>query len=476
MKREKVNAKIEQQLLKALIASDEFLSQASPVLNLDLIDVAPFRTIAGWCVDYHTKYSRAPRRDVETLHEAWAEGSDGEEVEAVGDLLEQLSDGFEDHDPVNVPYLLDHLRVFLERKALERLQDDVDNALHSGRPEDAKQSVLAYKPIELLAGMGVDPLRDAEAWERAFSLSARPLIQFPGDAGRFLNSALTRDALVGIQGPEKRGKTWWCIELVVRALRERLRVAFFQVGDLSEHQVMIRLGVYFAQRPSRAELCGDVDVPYEIIKPDRNGGEEDEEEGDGLSVKTKPRTFDRPLTKSACIKAGRKLMRGWGLNPKKTYLKVSIHPNSTLNVRGITAILDRWEMMEGFIPDVIVIDYADILAPEDTRMSPRDQVNDTWKSLRRLSQERHCLVLVPTQADAASYEARTQTIRNFSEDKRKFAHVTGMLGLNQTDEEKRVGVMRLNWIVLRESPFNTRRCLWVGQCLPIGRAFYCATL
>jgi hypothetical protein len=48
--------------------------------------------------------------------------------------------------------------------------------------------------------------------------------------------------------------------------------------------------------------------------------------------------------------------------------------------------------------------------------------------------------------------------------------------LNQTDEEKEIGVMRLNWIVLRENAFNSKHCLWVGQCLALGRAFYCASL
>lgn len=477
MKRQKVNSKVERGLLTALITSDEFLSQASIVLNLDLIDVAPFRTIASWCLDYYNEYHRAPRRDVETLQEQWAEDRDGDDVEAVEDLLEQVQDSYDDTDPINVPYMLDHLRDFLERKGLERLQEDVDNALHAGRAEDAKQQILSYKPVELMAGMGIDPLRDMDAWERAFAASAKPLIEFPGPAGIFMNHALTRDALIGILAPEKRGKTWWCIEYVVRALRSHLKVAFFQVGDLSESQVMIRLGIYFAQRPSREDLCGDVSIPIEVIKPEREeDADADEEEEAPPSVKRKIRNIKHPLTKTACIKAANKLMKGCGLNPKKSYLKVSVHPNSTVNVRGITSILDRWEMVEGFIPDVIVIDYADILAPEDPRLQPRDQVNETWKALRRLSQERHALVIAPTQADAQSYDARTLNMRNFSEDKRKMAHVTGMFGLNQTAEEKDVGVMRLNWIVLRESPFNVKRCLWVGQCLPIGRAYYCATL
>jgi hypothetical protein len=85
-------------------------------------------------------------------------------------------------------------------------------------------------------------------------------------------------------------------------------------------------------------------------------------------------------------------------------------------------------------------------------------------------------VVAPTQADAASYEQHTQKMKNFSEDKRKLAHVTGLIGLNQTDTEKGGGIMRLNWIVLREAPFEARRCLYVAQCLPLGKVLCCSRL
>jgi len=335
-------------------------------------------------------------------------------------------------------------------------------------PEEAQAAVLGYHPVESVSIVGIDPLRDKEVWERAFSQSSQPLLTLSGDAGRFLNHAMTRDALIGIQAPEKRGKTWWCFEFVVQALRGRRKVAFFQVGDLSEHQALIRLGVHLVGRPYLPSLCVETEIPTQIFPP--------REDGEELRVETKTVTFNRTVTKQGCLRAVKRFNRSSGMNPKRSYFKVSIHSNSSINVRGIQGILAQWEVAEGFIPDIIVIDYADILAPEDPREQPRDQVNTTWKALRRLSQDQHCLVLVPTQADAASYDIRTQSVRNFSEDKRKLAHVTGMLGLNQTEEEKALNIMRLNWIVLRESPFSTYRCLWVGQCLSIGRPYYCATL
>jgi len=469
MKRQRIDSQVERRLLAALISSTDFLSQAVPVLDISLIQASHFRFIATWCLEYFNTYQKAPKQNIESIFYAWAEDhEDSPDAQAIEDLLEDLSEDFEDEDPVNIPYLLDQLRGFLERRSLQHLQDTVDQALQVGRAEEARQAVLNYRPVEMLTSLGIDPLRDEGAWERCFSEAADPLIEFPGDAGRFLNHALVRDALIGIQGPEKRGKTFWCIEFVARALRNRRRVAFFQVGDLSELQVMQRLGMYFASRPFKKELCGEIRAPIKIIKP---ATDEDE-----VGVENSTRLFKHHLTEQACLRAVKRMKRSYGLNPDKSYLKVSVHANSSINVRGVMSVLDRWEMSEGFIPDVIIIDYADILAPEDPSHTTRDQVNETWKALRRLSQERHCLVIAPTQADAASYDLRTQSAKNFSEDKRKLAHVTGMLGLNQTPQEKTHNVMRLNWIVLRENPFNTFQCLWVGQCLAIGHAFYCGTL
>ena len=58
-------------------------------------------------------------------------------------------------------------------------------------------------------------------------------------------------------------------------------------------------------------------------------------------------------------------------------------------------------------------------------------------------------------------------MENFSEDKRKHAHVTGTVGLNQTKEESKIGIMRLNWIVAREMRFNSHKCCHVAGCLDI---------
>ncbi|MBT9138972.1 MAG: hypothetical protein DDT31_01552 [Syntrophomonadaceae bacterium] len=125
-------------------------------------------------------------------------------------------------------------------------------------------------------------------------------------------------------------------------------------------------------------------------------------------------------------------------------------------------------MYDDFAPDVIVIDYADILA-SDYKGEFRHQENEKWKALRRLSQSRKCLVITATQTDTDAYKKKSITLDNFSEDKRKYAHVTGMLTLNQTPEEKEAGTMRLNWLLLRDGEFGGNNEVTVAQALRIGQ-------
>ena len=152
--------------------------------------------------------------------------------------------------------------------------------------------------------------------------------------------------------------------------------------------------------------------------------------------------------------------------------KLSTHPNNTLSVQKIRAILSQWEKRDDFVPDIVIIDYADIM-DHPGHLEFRHKQNEIWKGLRSLSQEWYCLVITATQADAKSYESSRLRLSNFSEDKRKYAHVTAMYGLNQDPHgrEKEIGLMRINEIVVREGEFNSSREITVLQNLKRGRAF-----
>jgi hypothetical protein len=483
MNRKKVDSHLERTFLTALITCKPFLAAAAPVMDLGLLQTDYFRQVAEWCKEYWVKYNDAPGRNIEAIYYAWSEKQPllTPLAESIHALLGHLSDQYDTAgQELNVPHLIDELSGYLTLRSLDRLQNDVHIAIDQGDTAEAKRIVSDYRGITLGQGIGFDALNDRAPWERAFAEQTPSLIRFPGDAGRFLNDAFTAESLIGVQGPEKRGKTSWCMEFAMRALRDRKKVAFFEVGDLSERQIILRLGIRLTGLPLWPKQVGAIAVPTSIEMKTAEQIESDKAEfGKGhprasviYTDEDCPSTVNYRDARRAC----RRFLRGRGIPSNTPFFKISVHANSSINVAGINDILKQWQYEEGFIPQVIIIDYPDILAPENTKDEFRHSVNSTWKAMRKLSQEWHAAVVAPTQADAASYDKETIGAGNFSEDKRKNAHVTGMLGLNQTPKEKEMGIMRLNWILLRESDFRADRCLHVAQCIPLGRAFCAGVL
>ena len=467
MKREKIDTKIEEKIVTAMITSKEFLAQLAPSLDVDLMRTEHFRIISKWCIRYFNKYKKAPNHHIETIYHSWVSKSKAKEetVDAIHDILENLSDRYEQQESLNVSYLLDEASEHLSLRKLEQLRDNLDSALLERDTTIAESLVNLHRAVITGLGVGIDIFRDKTALQRAFSESQKPLFTIgSSNVQKFFANAFSRDNLIAVLAPEKRGKTFFCVEFAIRALMARRKVALFEVGDMSESQIIKRIGIRFTGRPLYKNQCGKIKIPTKIIK-----------NGKRIRIKRKTKLIKKPVNEKICKEIMRKFMRRYGISSKHTFYMTSVHPNSSVNVADITGILDKWEIENDFIPDVIIIDYPDILAdePETQNYTTRDKENTKWKALRRLSQEKHCLVIAPTQADAASYNVELLEAKNFSEDKRKLAHVTGMLGLNQNINEKHAGIMRLNWIVLREAPFSIDRCLYVGQCLPLARSFCC---
>jgi hypothetical protein len=149
-------------------------------------------------------------------------------------------------------------------------------------------------------------------------------------------------------------------------------------------------------------------------------------------------------------------------------LRLSCHSNSTISIDGVQSILHDWEREE-WVPDVVAIDYADILAPPHGIRETLDQTDETWKRMRRMSQDMHCLVVTASQSNAAAYTAKDNTLgrKHFSGRKTKLAHVNAMIGINCSEADKKLGVMRLNWVVRRNAQFSEQNAVTVAGCLGV---------
>jgi hypothetical protein len=117
-------------------------------------------------------------------------------------------------------------------------------------------------------------------------------------------------------------------------------------------------------------------------------------------------------------------------------------------------------------PDVVVIDYADIMADEGK--DERASVNKRWKYLRGLADKHKCLIVTATQANSSSFDFEDLTLRAFSEDRRKLDHVTAFFAINQRPEERQQDIWRIAALNKREHPFNEAHQAACYGCLALG--------
>ncbi len=159
----------------------------------------------------------------------------------------------------------------------------------------------------------------------------------------------------------------------------------------------------------------------------------------------------------------------------QSFFKLFVYPAGGASVATIKAAIETMSW-NNWPPDIVIIDYADLLAPPSGMTEYRHQTNAIWKELRALSQSSHSCLITATQADAKSYDTETLSMKNFSDDKRKWSHVTGGFGINCTDKDRSRKMQRINWIVRREDDFNPNRFLYTAPCLalanPCVRSFF----
>lgn len=457
MQVEKLDGSGERRILIGMIISKAVLSRIAPRWEKDgLFSSRWANIIGGWCVEYRRRYEKAPGKQIVGLFQSWASdpvnGRDKDTITLVERLLESLSEEWDSlKKEINPDYLVDFAGEYFNKVRLLKLAEGIQGDIDSGHADKAQKRLNKFSHLELGGTARVDVLNDLAAIERALEVDAEPpLIQFEGAASEFFRKAFKRSKFVALLAPTKTGKTTWLTDFAYRAVKQDLRVAFFAIGDEEEEDMMIRFAQRSLRRPIEAKsILWPMSIDHDVGELVPRITHEEIDYGDPVTAKDIRRAFSR-LAKSGA---------------SKDRLGLSCHPSLSLSVDGIEDILDGWERDSWGSPDVCIIDYADNLAAAAGYAQSEDRINITWQKLRGLSQSRSMLVITATQSDAQGYNAQTLSKSNFSNDRRKLDHVTGMIGINVTEAEKAVGASRLNWLALRKGKFLESECLHVAGCL-----------
>jgi len=468
-----INTSVEKRIVAGMIVSQEFAMEIHHIVNFDYFQNSYLRRVAKWVLEYFDKYEKVPFHHIQDLYDIHKRKLKESEADLIKELLHDISERYS-HQKINAKYLLDQAVTYFQGQELEIRANNIQACLLNNDVPGAQDQITEYIQVEKQSSDGLSAT-GTNSVEGVFEKS-KEFFSFGGQLGKFLGE-MQRGWLVGLTGPFKRGKTFWLMEFGYIGMVSDLKVVLFSL-EMSKRDVLDRWY-------KRITGTGNPDHTYfpifdclknqsgECMKPERKN-QLKLLDSDGNKPNFSPRSQYRICT--WCRKNDPEFyekatwFKDVGPLPEYTqqYVEEKLapfdkvynnkfmfftYPRFSANVRDIVRDLDKLERTHNFIPDVIIVDYADILKPEKKEAVGVEKEDETWMSLARLAGERNCLVVTGTQATRQGLDVKTVTHKHTARWIGKLGHVDMMLTLNQTPEEKVEGAMRIGIMEHRHAFF-----------------------
>jgi replicative DNA helicase len=117
-------------------------------------------------------------------------------------------------------------------------------------------------------------------------------------------------------------------------------------------------------------------------------------------------------------------------------------PTRSLTIQGLTAYLESLATHYDFYPDLLLLDYADLMKIDINNY--RQHLGSIYQDLHGLAAERNIMVVTATQSNKEGASAKVMLDVHVSENWSKIAIADLVLTYSQTDAEKALGLARLN--------------------------------
>lgn len=450
MIRKKINSDKEVTLLIYMITSDRFLMEIAPIFNPKLLKTSYSKTIANWCIEYYSEFKCAPKQNIQDLYKnkIMIYKGNEEEKDAISLFLTNLSKKYEQLSEINnVDFSINEAVQYLKIRSGELLKTQIELALAENNAEKLETAITNYKRVEKPTGQGVDLLKDTNKIIQAFTMENDILITFPGDLGKVIQP-INRGDFVSYFGPAKRGKSFWLWYTSTQALAHGCKVLHITL-EMTENEMIRRAWPSLTGHPQYTK-----EIRYATFEQDDEGKFEviqHEKEIAGMDLENVEQ-FQKKI---------KRLFR-------KGEIKI-LRPLDVINVSWIENILDNLYYYENFVPDAIVVDYADYMIPDKSfrGIDGREKINNIWVGLRQLAIRKNVAIITASHTAKITFDTDVKT-SHASEDIRKINNVTMAIGLNQTKKEKDLNLMRVALMEIREGRGINEQVV-VSQCLDLSR-------
>jgi hypothetical protein len=132
-------------------------------------------------------------------------------------------------------------------------------------------------------------------------------------------------------------------------------------------------------------------------------------------------------------------------------LLIKEFPTGASNVNQLRALLVQLRLHKNFVPDLIIVDYLELLRPNRIIDSEYQAQQRIAEELRGLGVEHNCLIWTASQTNRQARKVNIITDAELGDSYGKIRPADWVISLNQTQEEYDEGSMRVFVIKARDS-------------------------
>ena len=417
MNSDRLSVALQENLLTLLCFSGTASPQIRTAVTLNLYSNSLYRDIAARCYDFFDEFKKPPGDHLPDLFE---QELNGEGADKYGPLVVALR---EQKEQVNEAYILGQLDKFVRQQSLKTSIVAAAEALQQGDLDEAekcfqeglRQRITTFSPGTRLS-KGIQKIFNQEVRIDTLPTGITELDKW--DLGA------ARGELHLFMGPPKRGKSWWLVHVAKMGLLARRKVLYITL-ELSEAQILQRViqSMFSVQRRKAPAIITK-------LKVDSMGRIQHWDQ----ATMANRLALEDPATRPVLEK---KLAR---LRVADNFM-VKQFPANSLTCREMDNYLEMLEQTEGFIPDVLALDYYDYmkLSASNYRLELGAMLND----IRGMAVTRNIPIYTAKRVNRIGAEADIATGIHAGEDYSAIYTADTIFSYNQTDFEKELGLARI---------------------------------
>lgn len=386
----------------------------------------PYKEIANRMYDYIDRYKRAPKDHIADI---LADKLDGKKDKREASLYEDIILSIHDaHEGINAEYVMHQLENFVKRQSLRAVAIDLAKALQQDTDESLEAADRLIHQARAKAGSVFDRGLRLSDTNRVLDFLDNTTDAFPTGIPELDKRGFgpTRGELWLYIAAAKKGKTWALIQLAKMSMLRRLKVLHITLEMSEDRSAQRYFQALFAMSKRNEKYTV---TKFERDKLNRLTGFDEKE--------IKPKlVMEDPRLRLKLNKRIKKFSQRYLDN-----VIIKQFPTGQLTVRQLEAYLDSLESNERFTPDLLIVDYPDLMKVDKNNF--RLSIDEIYKDLRGLAVERHLALAVVSQSHRAAARSKHVSSDNVAEAYSKIAHADCIITYNQTEAEKKLGLARL---------------------------------